>query len=141
MSVSRAIETAVSNLANLGWLGLQAINRRVPSRSFQPAWAPRPLLKSSERTSPQLGWPRTTDSLCPTCVREARARILSGDVDVAQLVASHVGEIKAQILERDGTIVMEKTCPQHGTFTDVLAINPAFLKRIERLFPGRDFFA
>ena len=25
-----------------------------------------------ERTFPQLGWPRTPDSLCPGCVREAR---------------------------------------------------------------------
>ncbi len=141
MRVSRAIETAVSSLANLGWTGLQAINRCVPSRSFQPAWAPQPLLKSSERTAPPLGWPRTTDSLCPTCVREARRRILSGPVDLHELTSSHLGEIKAQIVERDGKVVMEKTCPEHGTFTDVLAINPAFLRRIERLFPGRDYFA
>ena len=53
---------------------------RVPGRStgavdantFQPKWSAAPLLKSHERTSPQLGWPRTTDSLCPTCVRETR---------------------------------------------------------------------
>ena len=31
--------------------------------------------------------------------------------------------------------------PEHGTFADVMAIDPAFLKRIERLFPGRDFCA
>jgi uncharacterized radical SAM superfamily Fe-S cluster-containing enzyme len=96
-------------------------------------------LKSWERTSPVLGWPRTTDSLCPTCVREARARILSGADDVDILRTSVAGEIKAQILERDGRIVIEKTCPSHGTFTDTLAINPAFLARIEQRFPGRDF--
>ena len=141
MRVSRAIETAVSSLANLGWVGVQAVNRRLPSGSFQPAWAPRPLLKSSERTSPALGWPRTTDSLCPACVREARSRILQGGVDLSEIANSHVGEIKAHIVERDGKIVMEKTCPQHGTFSDVMAINPAFLQRIERLFPGRDYFA
>jgi hypothetical protein len=97
------------------------------------------MLKSWQRTSPVLGWPRTTDSLCPTCVREARARILGGDDDVDVLRTSRVGEIKAQILERDGRIVIEKTCPMHGTFTDTLAINPAFLSRIEQRFPGRDF--
>ena len=74
-----------------------------------------------------LGWPRTTDSLCPTCVREARERILSGQCDVERIVDDHTGEIKAQILERDGRIIIEKTCPQHGTFTDVLSINPDFL--------------
>src|SRR5262245_30921728 len=141
MRVSRAIETAVSSLANLGWVGMQAVNRRFAPGSFQPAGAPQPLLNSSERTSPSLGWPRTTDSLCPTCVREARTKILAGGVDLHDITASHAGEIKAQILERDGKVVMEKTCPQHGTFTDVLAINPEFLARIERLFPGRDYFA
>jgi len=141
MGVSRVVEGAISSLANLGWLGFQAANRLVPDGSFQPPWAPRPLLKSAERTSPALGWPRTTDSLCPTCVREARTRILSGDIDLNAIVDSHIGEIRAEIVERDGQILMEKTCPQHGTFSDVIAINPAFLKRIEQLFPGRDYFA
>ena len=141
MGVARVIEGAVSGLANLGWMGLQAANRLVPAGSFQPPWAPRPLLKSTERTSPVLGWPRTTDSLCPVCVREARAKILAGDADLAAIARSQVGEIKADIVERDGQILMVKTCPEHGTFTDVMAINPAFLKRIEGLFPGRDYFA
>ena len=105
----------------------QALRRR----SFQPKWAPAPLLKSRERTKPQLGWPRTTDSLCPTCVREARARILSGEQADRSLVDEHVGEIKAHIVERDGKVMIEKTCPLHGTFTDTLAINPAFLERLE----------
>jgi len=74
-------------------------------------------------------------------VRETRARILSGAQDMDVLVNEHVGEIKAHILERDGRVIIEKTCPQHGTFTDVLAINPAFLTRIEGLFPGRDYTA
>ena len=141
MRVPRSIEAAASSFANVAWSGMQAINRRVPNGSFQPAWAPKPLLKSHERTSPALGWPRTTDSLCPVCVRETRTRILSGDADLNTLATEHTGEIKAEILERDGKVIIEKTCPQHGTFTDVLSINPAFLARIERLFPGRDYFA
>jgi uncharacterized radical SAM superfamily Fe-S cluster-containing enzyme len=141
MGVARHLETAVSQLADVAWRGLQAINRQVPSGSFQPPWAPAPLQKSWERTSPPLGWPRETDSLCPTCVRETRARILSGELDLNSLVNEHVGEIKAHIIERDGKIVIEKTCPQHGTFTDILSINPSFFQRLERLFPGRDYFA
>jgi uncharacterized radical SAM superfamily Fe-S cluster-containing enzyme len=137
----KLLETAVTHAANVGWRGVQTINRRVPSRPFHPAWAPAPLLKSSERSSPQLGWPRTTDSLCPRCVQDARRRILSGDDDLRSLVEGHVGEIKATILERDGKVIMEKTCPQHGVFTDTLAIDPPFLRRIERLFPGRDYRA
>jgi 7,8-dihydro-6-hydroxymethylpterin dimethyltransferase len=141
MSGARQLESAVSFLADAAWRVLQSANRHLPSKSFQPAWAPAPLQKSWERSSPVLGWPRTTDSLCPTCVRDARTRILSGDLDVERIANDHTGEIKAQILERDGKIVIEKTCPKHGTFTDVLAINPQFLQRIESLFPGRDFRA
>ncbi len=33
---------------------------------------------------------------------------------------------------------MEKTCPEHGPVDDVLAVDPRFLSRIERLFAGRD---
>jgi uncharacterized radical SAM superfamily Fe-S cluster-containing enzyme len=141
MLLGRPIETTLSRLADVAWRGLQTINRHVPSKSFQPKWAPGPLLKSWERSSPVLGWPRTTDSLCPTCVREARQRILSGPIDIEAVINEHAGEIKAQILERDGKIIIEKTCPLHGTFTDVLSISPAFLERIERLFPGRDYRA
>jgi len=141
MLAARQLETAVCHVADAAWLLLQSVNTRVRTGSFQPVWAPTALPKSSERTSPTLGWPRTTDSLCPTCVKETRKRILSGEVDPAILVTEHVGEIKAHIIERDGKVIVEKTCPQHGTFTDVLAINPAFLKRIEKLFPGRDYVA
>ena len=38
-------------------------------------------------------------------------------------------------------MIVEKTCPIHGTFTDTLAIDANFLTRIEQLFPGRDFKA
>ena len=141
MDVWKPVELAFTGAARLGWPALQAINRCFDGRSFQPKWAPAPLLKSRERKSPQLGWPRTTDSLCPTCVRETRTRILSGELAIDALINEHVGEIKAHIFERDGKVVIEKTCPAHGTFTDTLATNPAFLKRLESLFPGRDFDA
>jgi uncharacterized radical SAM superfamily Fe-S cluster-containing enzyme len=139
MNVWRPVEIAATYAARLAWPVFQAVNRQFPSPSFQPTWAPAPLMKSADRSKPQLGWPRTTDSLCPTCVREARTRILEGEQSIASLVDQNVGEIKAHIVERDGKVVVEKTCPQHGTFTDTLAINPDFLRRIESLFPGRDF--
>src|SRR5216110_207292 len=53
----------------------------------------------------------------------------------------HPGEIKAQIVEENGQVVMRKTCPKHGEFVDVMATDPAFLERIESLFFGRDFRA
>jgi len=141
MNLWRPVELALTYGARLAWPAFQAVNRQFDSRPFQPKWAPRPLMKSTERTRPQLGWPRTTDSLCPTCVRETRARILSGEQSIESLVDEHVGEIKAHIIERDGKVVIEKTCPHHGTFTDTLATSPAFLERLESQFQGRDFDA
>ncbi|HJZ77479.1 MAG TPA: radical SAM protein [Vicinamibacterales bacterium] len=139
MNAWKPLELALAGGARILWPAFQAINRRIDAKPFHPAWAPAPLLSSRERTKPPLGWPRTTDSLCPTCVREARARILAGEQAIESLVDDHVGEIKAQILERDGKVIVEKTCPRHGTFVDTLAVNPAFLRRLESLFPGRDF--
>ena len=141
MNVLRPIELLLTGGARLTWPAFQFINRRITSRTFHPAWAPAPLLKSSERSRPTFGWPRSTDSLCPVCVREARTRILSGEQSIETLVHENVGEIRADIVERDGRVIIEKTCPLHGTFSDTLAINPAFLKRLEGLFPGRDYLA
>ena len=141
MNVWRPVELALTYGARLAWPAFQAVNRQFAPRTFQPRWAPAPLMTSSERSRPQFGWPRTTDSLCPVCVRDARTRILGGEQSIESLVNEHVGEIKATILERDGKVVIEKTCAEHGTFEDTLAINPAFLSRLEHLFPGRDFDA
>ena len=53
----------------------------------------------------------------------------------------HPGEIKAQIVEDNGQVVMRKNCPKHGQFEDVMSTDPAFLESIESLFFGRDFRA
>jgi hypothetical protein len=77
INVWRPVETVLTSAARLAWPAFQAVNRRLESSTFQPKWAPAPLMKSHERSKPPLGWPRSTDSLCPTCVKEARRRILS----------------------------------------------------------------
>jgi 7,8-dihydro-6-hydroxymethylpterin dimethyltransferase len=117
---------------------IRAVNKYKPNPSFTPKWADKPILKSWQKSKPTLGFPRTTDSLCPNCVIEAREEILSGKRDVSTLINEKVGEIKAQIIERDGQIWMIKDCPQHGHFEDLMAIDSKFLKHIESLFPGRD---
>ncbi len=117
---------------------LNKINQRP---SFIPKWSDKPLLKSYEKTKPPLGWPRETDSLCPVCTREARQEILDGKKDVSVLLNEKVGEIKATILERDGKILMVKDCPLHGHFEDVMAMDTAFFKHLEDVFPGRDIRA
>ena len=109
------------------------------ARLFVHSGRPGPLLKSYERTSPPLGFPRETDSLCPRCVKEVRDAVITGEVTLESLMNEHPGEIKAQIVEENGQVVMKKTCPKHGEFVDVMATDPAFLERIESLFFGRDF--
>ncbi|HEX8888174.1 MAG TPA: radical SAM protein [Pyrinomonadaceae bacterium] len=120
---------------------IQSVNRFKPNPSFTPKWSDKPLLKSWQKSKPTLGWPRTTDSLCPNCVIEAREEILSGKKDVSVLINEKVGEIKAQIIERNGEIWMIKDCPVHGHFEDMMAIDSKFLKHIENMFPGRDIQA
>src|SRR5664279_1489839 len=134
-------EKGLSIAANGAWAifnGLNQINQRP---SFIPKWSDKPLLKSYEKTKPPLGWPRETDSLCPTCVREARQEILDGKQDVSVLLSEKVGEIKATILERDGKSLMVKDCPIHGHFEDVMAMDTDFFKHLETVFPGRDIRA
>lgn len=120
---------------------VKSVNQFKPNPSFTPKWSDKPLLKSWQKSKPTLGWPRTTDSLCPQCVIEAREDIISGKKDVAVLLDEKVGEIKAQIIERDGEIWMVKECPIHGRYEDLMAIDSKFLTHIESMFPGRDIHA
>jgi len=135
------VEKGLSIAANGAWTVFNGLNKIKQNPSFTPAWSDKPLLKSYEKTKPPLGWPRETDSLCPTCVREARQEILDGKKDVSVLLNEKVGEIKATILERDGKILMVKDCPIHGHFEDVMAMDTAFFKHLEDVFPGRDIRA
>src|SRR6266516_517494 len=120
---------------------IQSLNKYKPNPSFTPKWSDKPLLKSWQKSKPTLGWPRTTDSLRPNCVIDARESILSGKQDVSVLINEKVGEIKAQIIERDGEVWMIKDCPIHGHFEDMMAVDVKFLTHIEKMFPGRDIDA
>jgi uncharacterized radical SAM superfamily Fe-S cluster-containing enzyme len=79
--------------------------------------------------------------LCPKCIPEIRQQILDGKLPYEILRNERVGEIKAQIIERDGKIWMVKDCPKHGHFEDILSIDPAFTRHLEEVFPGRDIRA
>jgi uncharacterized radical SAM superfamily Fe-S cluster-containing enzyme len=135
------VEKGLAVAANGAWHVFSRLNAINPNPSFTPNWSDKPLLKSYQKTKPPLGWPRETDSLCPTCVREARQAILDGTRPLETLLNEKVGEIKATITEKDGKIVMVKDCPVHGHFEDTMAIDPAFFKHLEESFPGRDIRA
>ncbi len=135
------VEKAVTAGAGAAWAVFDRLNRISPNPSFTPKWSDKPLLKSYEKQKPPLGWPRTTDSLCPKCVPELRQQILDGKLPHEVLLNEKVGEIKATILERDGQILMVKDCPKHGHFEDIMAMDTAFFKHLEDVFPGRDIRA
>src|SRR5437773_3892956 len=134
-------EKGLSLTANGAWFVFSNLNKIAQNPSFTPKWADKPLLKSYQKTKPPLGWPRETDSLCPVCTREARQEILDGKKDVSVLLNERPGEIKAKVIERAGKILMVKDCPIHGHFEDVMAMDTAFFKHLEDVFPGRDIRA
>jgi uncharacterized radical SAM superfamily Fe-S cluster-containing enzyme len=123
------------------WAVFEKINSIKPRPSFTPNWSDKPILKSWEKTKPPLGWPRSTDSLCPKCVPEIRQQIVDGKLPHEILLNEKAGEIKATIVERDGKILMVKDCPIHGHFEDVMAMDTEFFKHLEDVFPGRDIAA
>jgi 7,8-dihydro-6-hydroxymethylpterin dimethyltransferase len=127
--------------ATLVWHVFERLNRIRPNPAPTPKWSDKPLLKSYEKSKPPLGWPRSTDSLCPKCVPEIRQQILDGKLPYEVLLNEKVGEVKAQIVERDGRILMVKECPKHGQFEDVMSIDPQFSRHLEQVFPGRDIRA
>ena len=141
MIANRLAETLLSRGARAAWPLVQRFNRAFERPAPHPAWAPGALPKRRERSKPPLGWPRETDSLCPRCVKEVRDAVLAGERDLSTLIDGKPGEIRARIVEEDGVVKMVKECQQHGLFEDVMSIDPAFLRRIEDLYPGRDFLA
>jgi hypothetical protein len=131
------VEKAVTVAANGAWHVFNTLNSIKRNPSFTPKWSEKPLLKSWEKQKPQLGWPRTTDSLCPRCVPDIRNKIINGELPVEILRNEKAGEIKAQIIERDGNILMVKECKIHGRFEDVMAMDTKFMAHIEKVFPVR----
>lgn len=141
MSLKKMVEKGLSVVAGKAFNGIQKINKYRPNAAFTPKWSEKPMLKSWQKSKPVLGWPRTTDSLCPKCVIEARNQIINGEKDYRMLINEQVGEVKAQIVERNGQVWMVKECPIHGKCEDIMAIDTKFLEHIESMFPGRDIVA
>jgi len=136
----RDVSTLLGKLAKKAWPWVLAYNERAQQPLKSPRWAPGPLIRGKDRSFPALGFPRKTDSLCPTCVKEVRAAVLNGQRALDALY-DHPGEIPADLVEREGGVWMEKTCPKHGRFEEILSIDAEFLRRIESFFPGRDYLA
>src|SRR3979411_91964 len=134
----KAMDYVLCKTAGVAFDTIHVFNKYNPNPSFTPKWSDKPLLKSWEKSKPTLGWPRQTDSLCPGCVKDAREAIFEGKKDWRDLMHEKVGEIKAQIIEREGEVWLGKAGPTHGKYEDMMAIDAKFLNWIEQNFPGRD---
>src|SRR5438067_7575559 len=77
MGIGASLEAALAGAARALWPVASRASRLFPEGRFRPRWAPGPLAKSREKSFPELGVPRETDSLCPECVKEVRARVLA----------------------------------------------------------------
>src|SRR5256885_518944 len=136
--IARTFDWVLCKAAGITFDTIQYFNKRNPNPSVTPKWSDKPVLKSWEKAKPTVGFPRQADSLCPACVKEAREAIIAGKKDWRDLMHEKVGEIKAQIIERDGQVWMVKDCPLHGHYEDMMAIDSKWLSWIERQYPGRD---
>ena len=75
---TKFFENSLVYAAKAGWAVFSRLNKISPNASFTPRWSDKPLLKSYQKEKPPLGWPRTTDSLCPKCVPAIRQQIIDG---------------------------------------------------------------
>src|SRR6202020_2352596 len=75
------VEKAAVAAAKGAWVVFDRLNRINPGVSPTPKWSDKPLLKSYEKSKPPLGWPRSTDSLCPKCVPEIRRQTAARSFD------------------------------------------------------------
>jgi hypothetical protein len=88
---SKFFEKSLTHVAKAGWVVFNKLNAISPNPSFTPKWSDKPLLKSYQKEKPPLGWPRTTDSLCPKCIPEIRQQIVDGKLPHEILLNEKVG--------------------------------------------------
>ena len=88
---AKLFEKALVQVAKGGWVVYNKLNSIAgDSPSFTPKWSDKPLLKSYLKEKPPLGWPRTTDSLCPKCVPDIRNKIVNGELPV-EILRNQIG--------------------------------------------------
>src|ERR1035437_2527397 len=105
------VEKAVVIAAKGTWAVFERLNRVKPNPSPTPKWSEKPLLKSYEKSKPPLGWPRTTDSLCPRGVPGVREEIPAGPLAQEVVEKEEGGEIEGEVGGRGGKIRVGKDPP------------------------------
>ena len=119
------------------WYALQPFYRIAPNPSFSRLVGHGRCSSRRRSSGRHSGVPRETTSLCPTCTREAR-QCRDGRPGHAGRVhqASTPAEIPAQIIERDGKILMVKDCPTARALRGRAVDRPGVLQEDGRDVPG-----
>jgi len=105
----------------------------------QPKWSDKPLLKSVAEGEAAARLAAHYRLAVSEVRAEIRQQIIDGKLPHEILLNERVGEIKAQIIERDGKILMVKDCPKHGHFEDVMSIDTASSSILKRCFRAATF--
>ena len=138
--MSHVLDAVIRELADVGWRGFQAINTRVPeSPSPSPDWAPGPLLRAASARSPARLAARDRLAAARDASFDTRNAILNGERDLADLARRPHGRDQGAHRRGERQLIIRKTCREHGTFEDLLLIDPEFSRLIEQRYPGRDF--
>jgi hypothetical protein len=77
-------------------------------------YTPKETYLGTEIEPVHMGLPKKTNSLCPECKQILPARVF----------------------EEDGRVMMEKSCPKHGYFKDIVYSDVDFYLRMEDWFFG-----
>ena len=138
-AATKVMEKGVSLLANVLWYLLAPVLPAEPEQELHAVLVRRP----DDEDEGQVPARRSASRARPTLsVRPARARrgsaIVDGTLSLDTLRREKVGEIKARIVQRGNEIWMEKDCPIHGHFEDILSIDAEFYKKTEAMFMGGD---
>ena len=136
------VEKVVAVAANAAWFVFDKLNSINPNPSFTPKWSDKPLAQELGKAEAEAGLAaRDRFAVSEVHPRNPPADSRRQDSRSRFCRNEKVGEIKANIIEKDGKIVMVKECPIHGQFEDLMSIDPAFSKHLEDVFPGRDIRA
>ena len=137
-SAWKPLEIALTVGARALWPAFQFVNRRVTARSFQPKWADGPAPQES-RTDVATAGLAAHDRLALPDLRPRDARGAFSRASGASNRSSTSTSAKSRRTSSSATArsLIEKTCPQHGTFTDVLADQPGVSRSASSAcFPG-----
>ena len=140
MNLWKPFELLVTGAARSAWPAFQVVNHRFKSQTFSSPLGARPAAEEPRAIKPQLGWPRTTDSLVPDVrARDARTHPLRRAVARIARRRAHGRDPGAHPRARRQGRHREDLPDARHVHRHARDQPGVPRRRIESLFPGRDF--